>query len=563
MNARLIPTLCLGLSAFLLASGQGARCEEAGASPAAASAAAAEAFEPNRVLDVKIQLAPEDWEALRHEGRGLATTWTGGEGDLEYSSFKAQVTVDGQALKDVAVRKKGYLGSLSTVRPSLKIDFGKYVAGQTWRGLRRLTLNNDRQDPSHTHQVMCYALFRKAGCPAPRCSFAHVTVNGKDLGFYSHVEAIDQAFLAGHFPDGSGNLYEGQTADFSEGLLTKFQPKTNTQGQGPDRSDLARVVRALKTGDGGLQAALAKVVDLDAFLTFWAMEVITGHWDGYTGDRNNYYVYSDPKTGRVSFIPWGADGAFVGKHAFLPNCPDSVYAWSLLSNRLYNHPETRRLYHERLRALLDTVWNEEALLAEVDRIQALLSLDGQAMRAPRDFIASRKRLILEELSGDGPAWTDAPVTEPPRVAEPQPIRGTFAATWGSKDQFVPGQGLTLDLTQAGEGQQFTALLNAAGMNGDDDPNLKGTAAVGLYGLRSSGKNLFVGLYLMPSQVAAGTVPFHGFETFGVVVEHSLQTGQYKLLGFIGDGAITLTAAGTQPGDKVTGSFAGLFGRNPE
>ena len=34
------------------------------------------------------------------------------------------------------------------------------------------------------------------------------TVNGEDLGVYSHVETLDKDFLERHFPDASGNLYE-------------------------------------------------------------------------------------------------------------------------------------------------------------------------------------------------------------------------------------------------------------------------------------------------------------------------------------------------------------------
>jgi len=556
MNARVVPCLLLCLGALLGLSAADTRCQPA-------AAAGADAFDPNRVVEVRIELAPADWDVLRQEGRGLAMTWSGQSRDFSFTTFRSAVTVDGEPIHDVGVRKKGYLGSLSTVRPSLKLDFGEFVKGRSWRGMRRLTLNNDRQDTSHTHQMMAYALFRKAGCPAPRVGFAHVTVNGKDLGIYSSVENVDPSFLARHFEDGSGNLYEGQLVDFAEGFLPRFELKTNKSASKTDRSDLERVVQALKTDDAHLKGALEKVVDLDAFLSFWAMEVITGHWDGYAGDKNNYYLYRDPGTGLFRFIPWGTDGAFTSKHSFLPSCPDSVYAWSLLTNRLYNHPATRRLYHARLRSLLDEVWDETALLAEVDRIQGLLSLDDGAVQAQRDFVRSRKRRILEELSGEGPAWTDPPATAPTAATQPQPVSGTFSARWGSKDAFLPGKDLSMALALDGEPQTFTAILSAAGMNGNSDPNLKGMAAVQLYGVRPSGKNVYVGLYLMPSRLEKGTVPFHGFETFGVVVQHEMKTGKYALLGFIGDGEITFTTAGVSPGDSVSGSFRGLFARNPE
>ena len=60
--------------------------------------------------------------------------------------------------------------------------------------------------------------------------------------------------------------------------------------------------------DAGLKA-LGETVDLDRFLSFWATEVLVGHWDGYAGDRNNYHFYREPD-GPFVFIPWGADDTF-------------------------------------------------------------------------------------------------------------------------------------------------------------------------------------------------------------------------------------------------------------
>ena len=32
-----------------------------------------------------------------------------------------------------------------------------------------------------------------------------------------------------------------------------------------------------------------------------------GHWDSYSGNRNNFYLYTNPTTKKLHFIPWGAD----------------------------------------------------------------------------------------------------------------------------------------------------------------------------------------------------------------------------------------------------------------
>ncbi|MHC5037042.1 MAG: CotH kinase family protein [Planctomycetota bacterium] len=531
------------------------------------SSASDKLFDPDHVVDVKIELAPKDWDLIRHEGRGLPSAFSGGLSPLQYTYVKATVTVDGKTFKEVGVRKKGFLGSLSVLRPSLKIRFDRYVTGQSCLGLKRMTLNNDKQDPSHTHQVMCYALFRKAGCPAPRCNFARVTVNGEDLGVYSHVERIGLPFLARNFKDASGNLYEVQVSDFTAGLVSMFERKTNTgppapDKKGPDRSDLDRVVQALKAKDADLLASLEKVIDVDAFLTFWAMEVITGHWDGYTGDRNNCYIYRDPSSGLFQFIPWGADGAFAKGHAFLPVIPKSVYAWSQIPNRLYNNLETRKLYHKKLKSLLDEVWDEKALLAEVDRIEKLVSPDREDLAPQREYIRSRKQAILAELTGDGPDWRYPPITKPQKAVKPVPVSGTFSTAWTAKEAFLPGMNVSVNLTLEGKKQEFSMVLNGAGQLKQGEILQKGTAAVKFYCIRPSGKNLFIGLNTLPKLFKKGELPFHGLETFGVLVEHNAAMGQFKMLGFIGEGKITFNAAGTRPGDKVSGSFSGLLSQRP-
>ena len=64
-------------------------------------------FEADRLLDLRIEIAPADWDALRTEGRGLASAMSGCAFEYEYTYIDATVTVDGETLEHAAVRKKG------------------------------------------------------------------------------------------------------------------------------------------------------------------------------------------------------------------------------------------------------------------------------------------------------------------------------------------------------------------------------------------------------------------------------------------------------------------------
>ena len=161
----------------------------------------------DQVLEVSIEIAEDDWDTLRHQTRTFEDLMAEIEeynlsrpfADI-YSWFSATVTIDGETHAEVGVRKKGFLGSQSDTKPSLKLRYDKYVDGQSLGGvMERMTLNNSVQDSSMINTCLSYQVFAAAGLPSPRCNFATVTVNGKELGLYIHLEEIKEPFLARHF----------------------------------------------------------------------------------------------------------------------------------------------------------------------------------------------------------------------------------------------------------------------------------------------------------------------------------------------------------------------------
>ena len=212
---------------------------------------AAAYFELDRILDITIEIDVEDWDTLRHQTRTLADVFA----EIEefglsrpfasiYTWFSATVSVDGETHTDVGVRKKGFVGSQSSTKPSLKLRFDKYVDDQSLPdGMNRMTLNNSVQDPSMLNTCLSYRVFAAAGNPAPRCNFATVSVNGTDLGLYVHVEEFKAPFLSHHFGSAEGNLYEGTVSDFTPEFRGTFEKKTNEDAD--DWSDIDAVVAAL------------------------------------------------------------------------------------------------------------------------------------------------------------------------------------------------------------------------------------------------------------------------------------------------------------------------------
>ena len=427
-------------------------------SPAAVIDSAEELFAPDNVLEVKIQINPLLWDRLRYQYRDITKERKPGEAfKSNYAYLPARVFINDEDLGEVGLRKKGLIGSSSTQRPSLKIKFNHSKKGRKYHGLERLTLNNNIQDPSLVKQYLSYKLFRKAGLPAPRCNFARVYVNGQYLGVYTNVESIRKQFLKRAFNDSDGDLYEGMINDFREGMYETFEIK---DGAGKKMKSIVRAVKALsKEGDDHLNE-LGQAIDIDQFINFWVLEIITGHWDGYNGNLNNFFVYSSSEDKRLRFIPWGTDGTWSMFNPFIgAKTARMTNASSLLARTIYLHPETRKTYRTALTYHLEKTWNEEEILSDIKEIHTMVenhvigSTKGlqEAARNIREYIRTNRNTLESELAGPEPQWTI-----PLKRSEPVQITGDLKANF-----LLP----VTEMTQEGEKPNNDISINILKANG--------------------------------------------------------------------------------------------------
>lgn len=521
-------------------------------------------FPRDHVLEVGLTLAASDWLALCAQRRSLFALL--GEGCMSgpapdvFTWFRADLELDGRVVRDVGLRKKGFLGSLDSERPSLRVELDEYVDGQKLDGLERLTLNNGKQDPSRLRQCLAYDLFRAAGVSAPRCSFAHVTVNRVDLGLYVHVEPVKKPFLrqwfgelAGTRDAGDGALWEGQLSDFRADWLDTFEAKLETRPQ--DRALLESVVTALDGDEDGLLERLDAVLDLEGFISFWAVEALTAHWDGYAGNTNNFFVYAPPEGAsdrRLRFIPWGVDQTFVDPRPF--GGTRAAFASGELARRLYLHPEGRRRFEARLRELLATVWDEEALLAAIEASSALVRPHREpgtreagdlAVNELADFVVTRRDDIEGELAAPSAGFPPPP-REAICLAEDGTVTATFATTWGTleiENLFLTGSGTFLLESQSLPELPVTFVGAKAG-----------------YSAESQSGQLVIGAAISGGGFVATIVDLPAYPEVGVLevgvwpqatVFYGAPTGEVALLGLL-SGTITLDAVSAEGGAELRG-----------
>lgn len=228
-------------------------------------------------------------------------------GDDPRSYVEGDIRIGDAWVRNVGIRLKGQFSFQGLGgKPSFKIKFNRFRQEQRFLGLEKLTLNNMRQDRSQVHEWLAYRIFRAAGVPAPRSSYARITVNGELYGLYANVETMDDRFLDDRF-DAPGNLYEAPWgADLDEDSVDLFE---QDEGDDSTRQDLNELVlRVAQPGDAVFFANNAPI-DTDEFLRFMASEALVGHWDGYW-KSNNYFLYHDLGNDQWSFHPWGLDQSF-------------------------------------------------------------------------------------------------------------------------------------------------------------------------------------------------------------------------------------------------------------
>ncbi len=554
--------------------------------PPASTAPAGDYYALDRVLDISIRIAPEDWDALRSQSRTLEDVFAEiAENRLSqpfadiYTWFQADVTVDGETHSGVGVRKKGFVGSQSDVKPSLKIRFDKYADGKALGGvLERMTLNNGVQDDSLIATCMSFAAFAAADYPAPRCNFATVSVNGENLGVYANVEDIEHSMLARVFADPDGNLYEGTVSDFNPTYRGTFEKKTNSGAD--DWSDIDALAAALADPSAAGLDAVKDAVDLDRFLTFWALEVIIAHWDGYAGNRNNYWFYREPD-GAFIFIPWGVDQVFSDDEKD-PNPfddvtepPLSVLANGALANRLYNDPQSRAAYVARLNALLDAVWDEDALIALADEMAAIVQSRAlpknraaaeKGAERVREFIRGRRAAILADLRPQPPEWPDGGGQAVAAWGElaPGEMELSFSAVWGTSDSPNPfAEGEITRFAFNGAELPADGIGAIAGEAGEDEREafrIDNAVSLTVLGYAADGAIQGLTLTFPAPRLADGeTLAFGADEIGGGVWRIPPGAAEPSEFLPVSTGALTLSEASAEPGAPISAQFIGAVG----
>ena len=268
------------------------------------------AFLQNEVASVYITVNPDSLAFMLLDSN-LAS-------DYEYpATFEYRTTVDTTIIANVGFRLRGNTSRYAQ-KKSFKISFNSFVPGAKWNNLEKLNLNGEHNDVSILRSYLSSYLLKNAGLISARNSYVRLYVNNEYKGLYLNMEHIDENFMKLRYPadTNTGNLYKAiYGANFSYLGINQnpyesyYELSTNKSAN--DYSGLIHFLDVLNnTNDAEFACQIPSVLDVESYLQTLAIELLAGHWDGSTYNKNNFYLYQRPADGKFMLIEYDMDNTF-------------------------------------------------------------------------------------------------------------------------------------------------------------------------------------------------------------------------------------------------------------
>jgi len=298
-----------------------------------------EVFEDNAVKRLDIVITEENWQSMMDDmtslygsfgaGNGGPGGGPGGGNDFAEEDpifVPAEVFYQDKEWYKVGVRFKGNSSLQSSwqagiLKLSFKLDFDEYeddypqIKNQRFYGFKKLSLKNNYNDHSMMREKVATDVFRNVGLAASHTAFYTVYVNYGEgpqyFGVYTLVEEVDDTVLEDQFFDEDGNLYkpDGDAASFASGTYDEDEYVKKNNEDEADFSDVVSLLSVLHdasrtTDPVSWRTNLESVFDTDVFLKYLATNTVIQNWDTYGRMTHNYYLYNDPATDKLAWIPW-------------------------------------------------------------------------------------------------------------------------------------------------------------------------------------------------------------------------------------------------------------------
>lgn len=400
-----------------------------------------EVFDNNEVKRFDFVVTPERWQAMLDNmtelyGEFGQRSSTPGLSDIDENPdfVPSDVYYNGKQWYRVGIRFKGN-SSLQTsweqgiLKLSFKMDFDEFeddypqIKNQRFYGFKKFSLKNNFDDNSLLREKVAADIFKNAGMAVSNTAFYTLYIdhgNGPEyFGLYTLVEEISDTVIETQFANDEGNLYkpEDGSANFVEGSFSEenFEKKTNEDDE--DWSDITALFDALHdeqriTAPDTWRENLEAVFDVDGFLKYLAVNGIMQNWDTYGRMTHNYYLYNNPETSKLTWIPWDNNEALqYGKMGGALNLDFSNLEsndWPLIA-KIYADDVYKARYNDYILETINGAFEVNSIQATYDSYAALIEpyatteLSGYSfLRSANDFYQA-----IEQLKEHAESRTEA------------------------------------------------------------------------------------------------------------------------------------------------------------
>jgi len=379
----------------------------------------AEVFDDTLVKRFDFVVSEDRWQSMLDD---MAATYgefgqRGGPGLIDADEdpifVPADVYYNGTQWYRVGIRFKGNSSLQSSwgqgiLKLSFKMDFDEYeddypqIDNQRFYGFKKFSLKNNYDDQSQLREKVAADVFANAGLAVSHTAFYTLYVdhgNGPEyFGLYTLVEEVDGEVLDTQFSSDDGNLYKPEDfgATFIDGSFDEefFEKKTNEDEE--DWSDILALYAALhddtaSTDPATWRANLESVFDVDGFLKYLAVNEIIQNWDSYGKMTQNYYLYNDPETSKLTWIPWDHNEALQegkqGGALALDFSNMEASSWPLIE-KLYADEIYKAQYDYYLLEVIGTAFENTTMQTLYDTYSALIEPYATTELAGYSFLNS-------------------------------------------------------------------------------------------------------------------------------------------------------------------------------
>lgn len=247
-----------------------------------------------------------------------------------------------------------------------------------WRGQKTLNLNKHSTDLTRIRNKLSFDYYKVIpNMTSLRTQFVHLYIKDLtagegesqfvDYGLYTHVEQVNERFLASRGLDSNGNLYKAinfeffrypsqlKLADDKKYNKESFESILEIKGS-EDHTKLLKMLDDVNNLSLNINDVFNHYFDRDNYLTWMATNILFGNKDTLS---QNFYLYSPLNSEKWFFLPWDYDGAWDWYNDREEN-KRTISEWQtglssywgvVLHKRYFKDPENVKALNEKIESL--------------------------------------------------------------------------------------------------------------------------------------------------------------------------------------------------------------------